>query len=326
MKTQLSVIVPVRNQAEQIIPFYYELIQSLPESHEIIWINNASEDATDAEIEALSFKDNRVKGITLKKHFGTDAAVMAGLDFASGEYIIIMKGDMQHPPSMIAPILTQLQNGFDIVNTRISNKKRVPLTFKWLMDRYYSLLKKYHTTEAIEDLSELRGFRKNVVNDILFIKEKYFFPGNYFNWTSYQSTQIHYKSRNTELENIQYSFAHLKKVSREVFQKGLPGFLKTTLVIGSMICLASLYFIFMFLIAYSKGNPVPPSALSLSALVFAGGLQIVVYSSYKKKIKEELFRLCSSHHYTVKNIIESDSFLSNYRYLDAGNKAQSASA
>ncbi|MBU6158083.1 MAG: glycosyltransferase [Bacteroidetes bacterium] len=303
MKTQLSVIVPVRNQAEQLIPFYYELIKFLPESHEIIWVNNASEDATDAEIEALSVQDNRMIGINLKKQSGTDAAVMAGLDYATGEYIIIMKGDMQHPPSMIAPILSALQNGFDIVNTSISNKKRVPLLTKWMMDGCYALLKKYHATELIEDLSELRGFKKNVVNDILFIKEKYFFPGNYFNWTSYRSTQLHYKSRNTDIENIQYTFSHLKKLSREVLQKGLPGFLKTGLVLGSVICIASLYFIFTFLYAFSKGNPVPPSALSLSALVFAGGLQIVVYSSYKKKIKEELFRLCSSHHYTIKNII-----------------------
>lgn len=303
MKTQLSVIVPVRNQADQIIPFYYELIQSLPESHEIIWINNASEDATDAEIEALSLQDNRVIGINLKKQSATDAAVMAGLDYASGEYIIIMKGDMQHPPSMIAPILNELQNGQDIVNTSICNKKRVPLLTKWIMDGCYALLNKYHTSELIEDLSELRGFKKNVVNDILFIKEKYFFPGNYFNWASYKSIRLEYESRNTNLENIQYTLSHLNKLSREVFQKGLPGFLKTGLVLGSVICLASLYFIFTFLLAYSKGMHVPPRALNLAALMFAGGLQIVVYSAYKKKIKEELFRLCSSHHYTIKNII-----------------------
>ena len=323
MKTKLSVIVPVRNQSELVLPFYYELIKFLPESYEIIWVNDCSEDATAAEIQTLSHQDAGVKCINLNKPFGTEAAVMAGLDYANGERIIIMKGDMQHPPSMIAPIMQQLESGFDIVNTVITNKKRVPSIIKWILDGYYSLLNKY-SSATIEDLSELRGFNKNVISDILFIKEKYFFPGTYFNWSSYQSTEIHYKNRNTSNENILYTFSHFRKVNRDVFRKGVPGFLKTGLVLGSLICLSALFFIFLFLLDYSKGNPVPSSALNLSALAFAGGLQIMVFSAYKKKIKEELFRLCSSHHYTVKNVIESDSFLSHYRYLETNPKKQSA--
>ncbi len=319
MKFQLSVIVPVRNEAEHIVPFYYELLKHLPDDFELIWVDDCSEDETLSEIESLAKYSETIQCITLKKEYGKASAVMAGLDYATGDYIVVMNGDLQHPPSAVNLLLAQLENGYDIVNTRIDNKAKVHIVQKVLMDGYYSFIEKWRPKNEISDLTQMRAFRKAVINDISFIKEKHFFPDNYFNWSHYKMTTLPYINRKPEKKDIQYTAANLFEATRLSIAGSMPGFVKTLLFLGATISLASLCFIFMFIMEYYKGNPVHTGALSLTSLLFAGGLQIFVYSSYKKKIKSELFRLCRSHQYIVKNIINSDKFLAEYSYLGNGN-------
>lgn len=318
MKSQLSVIVPVRNEAECIVPFYYELIKHLPDEFELIWVDDCSEDETLAEIESLAKYSETIKCITLKKEYGKEAAVMAGLDYATRDYVIVMNGDLQHPPSVINLLVKQLESGYDIVHTIIDNKAPVNFMQRWTMDVYYAFIEKWNVQNEMSDLTQLRAFKKSVIDDILYIKEKHFFPDNYFNWSSYHTTAIPYENRKAESKQIKYTTAHLIETSRKSIAGSMPGFVKTLLISGATICVASLCFIFMFIMEYYKGNPVHTGALSLTSLLFAGGLQIFVYSSYKQKIKSELFRLCRSHQYIIKNIIDSDKFLSEYNYLRTG--------
>jgi glycosyltransferase involved in cell wall biosynthesis len=320
MKTKISVIVPVRNEADHIIPFYYELIKYLPSSYELIWVNDSSEDATMQEIEALSLKDERIKCIVLQKEFGKEAAVMAGLDYATGANIVVMKGDMQHPPEMIPRILKQLEESSDIVNTYTINKVPVNMIQQWLMDCCYNTVKKFSARDEISDITELRGFKRDVINDILRIREKQFFPESYFDWSVYTMHHLPYTNRKTTRDKVRYTREHFVQNMRYTLTNAGPGLIKTLLVFGATISIAGLFFIVLFLIEYYKGNPVYTGALSLTSLLFAGGLQIFVYSSYRKKIKTELFKLCRNHQYIVKKIIEPDSLLSEYSYLGNGKR------
>jgi glucosyltransferase len=320
MKTQISVIVPVRNEAECIVPFYYELLKYLPDEFELIWVDDCSEDETLAEIEALAKYSETIQCITLKKEYGKESAVMAGLEYATGEYIVVMNGDLQHPPSAVASLLHQLENGYDIVNTHIDNEAKVPVVQRGAMNLYYTLIQRWCIRQEMADLTQMRAFRKGVVNDILFIKEKHFFADSYFNWSNYKMTTLPYLNRKPEPKHIKYTAAHVIECTRKSIAGSMPGFVKTLLFLGATLCLASLCFIFMFMMEYYKGNPVHTGALSLTSLLFAGGLQIFVYSSYKKKIKSELFRLYQSHQYIVKNIMHSDKFLTEYSYLNHSKK------
>jgi glycosyltransferase involved in cell wall biosynthesis len=320
MKTKISVVVPVRNEAEHIVPFYYELIKYLPASYELIWVNDSSEDATMQEIEALSFKDERIKCIVLQKEFGIETAVMAGLDYATGTNIVVMKGDMQHPPEMIPRILEQLEDSSDIVNTHIINKFPVHQIQQWLMDCCYHIVKKFSARDEISDITELRGFKKNVINDLLRLREKQFFPESYFDWSVYTMHHISYENRKTTRDKVRYTREHFTHNMRYALKNAGPGLIKTLLVFGATLSIAGLFFIVLFLIEYYKGNPVYTGALSLTSLLFAGGLQIFVYSSYRKKLKSELFKLCRNHQYIVKNILDPDPVLSEYGYLGNGKR------
>ena len=119
-----SIIVPVYNEEQNIRYFYNELIKYAPAEMELIWIDDGSTDNTFLEIEQLCQQQTRIKCISFSKNFGHQNAILAGLKHATGDSIIIMDGDLQHPPSIIPAMLQQLQEGYNIVNgKRISTSK-----------------------------------------------------------------------------------------------------------------------------------------------------------------------------------------------------------
>jgi glucosyltransferase len=273
-----------------------------------------SEDSTLQEIEALARKDERIQCIILDKGLEKETAVMAGLDYASGDYIIVMKGDLQHPPNMICHIINKLDNGIDIVNTTITNMAKVNLLQRWSLNAYYKIIDKLSNSEAITDITQFRGFRKEVVHDLLFIQNKKYLPENYFSWSNYKIISIKYKNRKASRKNILYTRENLTLTTNTFIHNCVPMFTKPMVFVGATLSIASLLFISLLIIELCKGNAVNMNALSLTSILFAGGLQIFVYGSYRKKIKSELLRIGNSHHYVMNHTIEPEDFMSKYSY------------
>ncbi len=115
----LSVIIPVYNEASSIRPLYEELNRVLPElfglNYEIIFINDGSEDATASQVAGVMKNDSRVYLISFTRHFGLSAGLAAGFEFAKGEVFVSMDGDLQHDPQDIPRLLHELHKGYDLV-------------------------------------------------------------------------------------------------------------------------------------------------------------------------------------------------------------------
>lgn len=295
MKTNISVIVPVRNLAECIVPFYYELIKYIPPSFELIWVNDCSDDATAEEIKTVIQRDNRVRCITLKKESGAEAAIMAGLDYADGDYLIIMKGDLQHPADMIPDIIRQLDEGYEIVHTIPGNREPVPLALKWMMDICYHSLSVIRRKDVLTHLNQLRGFKKQVVVDYLFFREKDLSADDYFNWSGYRIANMEYFNKLNKEKHRKYTKTHLLTTARETFNYCIPGLTQTFFYLGCTLSLASLFFFVNYMTDFIKGSQMDTDALSLTSLLFAGSLQLLLFGSHKKKIHTELQVLTKGH-------------------------------
>ncbi|HVV74093.1 MAG TPA: glycosyltransferase family 2 protein, partial [Verrucomicrobiae bacterium] len=115
----LSVVVPLFNEAESIQPLYQSLdaaLRGLNRSFEIIFVNDGSSDGSYEILCRLAERDPRLKVINLRRNFGQTAAMAAGFDYARGEIIIPMDGDLQNDPADIALLLGKLDEGFDVVS------------------------------------------------------------------------------------------------------------------------------------------------------------------------------------------------------------------
>lgn len=316
MDFHLSVIVPVHNEAEFILPFYYDLIKHVPEDFELVWVNDASTDTTLSEIEHLSHKDDRIKCITLKKQFGKEAAVIAGLDYVSGTHIIVMSGDLQHPSRMIPAIDQLLEEGADIVNMKYSNAANVSSFIKKILNRYYRFLNRLNREEPVSLITDYRGFRKQVVDDIRFMKEKQVFSGFFFNWSDYLISELPYENNRCKKNNRRYTIQHLIKTTFHTFQNNTPGVLKAFILSGAALSFTALVAGVLLLVKYFNSNQFDLLPFLLTILLFGGGLQLFIFSSYKRKLKQDLYKLSRNHQYLIKSILEPEEYLTTYSFQD----------
>jgi len=122
----LSILIPTYNEQDNIEPLYEQLtgvLELLSESHEIIFINDGSIDATEDRLNALAKRDKHVKVIHFRRNFGQTSAMMAGIDFASGDILIPMDADGQNDPADIPKLLDKLAEGYDVASGWRSDRK-----------------------------------------------------------------------------------------------------------------------------------------------------------------------------------------------------------
>src|SRR2546430_7169854 len=115
----LSIIIPLFNEQDNVAPLCTDLVNVLNEircPYEIILINDGSNDGTQEVAQRIAESDKRIKLITLIRNFGQTAAVMAGIDHATGDIIVLMDGDLQNDPRDIPLLLEKLEEGFDVVS------------------------------------------------------------------------------------------------------------------------------------------------------------------------------------------------------------------
>lgn len=141
MPKKISLVIPVFNEEENILHLYQaldETIKKLPDfSFEIIFVDDGSKDHTREIIHEIETKDERIQSIFLAKNYGHQLALTCGMDFADGDAVITMDGDMQHPPELIPTLIQAWQDGFEIVQTVRQETEGVSFLKRWTSKMYY---------------------------------------------------------------------------------------------------------------------------------------------------------------------------------------------
>jgi len=168
---KLSVIIPVFKSEliiEELIKKLLESLNdlSLPLTHEVILVNDNGTDACWLKIKQLALKHKQIKGIALKGNYGQHNAVMAGFNHCSGDYIITMDDDLQHPPRYIEAIIEQLKDGFDVCYTNYMNRKHA--LWKHLVSWINNIISSHFLNKPYKlYLSSFRGVKRNILSRIV---------------------------------------------------------------------------------------------------------------------------------------------------------------
>lgn len=162
----LSIVIPIFNEEENIPLLYEELKQvliSLPEEHEIIFVDDGSTDASIELLEKVQARDDTVTVITFRKNFGQTAAMAAGFDYALGDVIITMDGDLQNDPQDIPMMLEQIRQGYDVV-TGWRHQRKDALINRKLPSLVANKLISFTTGVKLHDYGcTLKAFRREVI-------------------------------------------------------------------------------------------------------------------------------------------------------------------
>ncbi|MFQ6135784.1 MAG: glycosyltransferase family 2 protein [Candidatus Hydrothermarchaeales archaeon] len=190
--TELSVIIPVLNEEENLVELYPKLkgvLDGLNRMYEIIFIDDGSTDNTFATLEKIHEKDKNVKVIRFRKNFGQTAAISAGFNYAKGGIIVTMDGDLQNDPGDIPLLLRNIEEGYDVVNGwRIDRKD--PL-LKKIPSRFSNWLARYLTKVEIHDFGcTLKAYRRGAVEKIELYGEMHRYIPALLSWRGFKITEI----------------------------------------------------------------------------------------------------------------------------------------
>jgi glycosyltransferase involved in cell wall biosynthesis len=188
----ISIVIPVFNEEENVGPIYDRLrsvLTELPQTSEIIFVNDGSSDGTEAALEQIAGLDQDVKIINFRRNHGQTAALVAGFDHASGDVIIPMDGDLQNDPNDIPRLIAKLDEGYSVVSgwrkdRQDSAIRRLPSrAANWLISRIFDLhLHDYGCT--------LKAYRKEVLKDVKLYGEMHRFIPIYASWHGAKVTEM----------------------------------------------------------------------------------------------------------------------------------------
>jgi glycosyltransferase involved in cell wall biosynthesis len=189
----LSITIPVYNEAENIPILYERLIgelEALGRPFEIVMVNDGSTDQSETALQAIARKDSRLKVVTFRRNFGQTAAMMAGINYASGDIIIPMDGDLQNDPADIARLLAKLEEGYDVVSGWRQDRKDHSLRRNF-PSRIANLLISRISGVHLHDYGcSLKAYRKDVLKNVKLYGEMHRFIPIYASWEGGRVTEV----------------------------------------------------------------------------------------------------------------------------------------
>lgn len=216
---RISIMVPLFNEQDNVRPLCENLLcvlEGLGIAFEIILINDGSQDRTEEIAQSLAGADKRIKVISLLRNYGQTAAVMAGIDHATGDVIVTMDGDQQNDPRDIPVLLTKLREGYDLVSGWRRDRKDPLLTRKlpsWLANWLISRISGVH----LRDFGcTLKAYRRDIIKDVRLYGEMHRFIPIYCRWLGGRVVEVPVQHHSRTHGNSKYGLERVLKVVLDI--------------------------------------------------------------------------------------------------------------
>jgi len=278
MKT-ISVIIPCLNE-EAAIPLFYRTLcdetAHMPVEWELLFVDDGSTDGTVPALRLLCEKDKRVHFISFSRNFGKEAAIFAGMEIATGDYVAIMDVDLQDPPALLPEMLRIVEEeGFDCAATRRVTRKGEPKIRSWFARKFYKLINRISKVEIVDGARDFRLMTRQMADSIASLKEVSRFSKGIFSWVGFRTKWLEYENIERVAGETKWNFWKLLLYSID----GIIGFSTAPLAIasimGMLFCvLAFVMILFFFVKTLIWGDPVAGFPATICIVLLLGGLQL----------------------------------------------------
>ncbi len=294
MHPTLSLIVPMRNEAANIGPFYERIrsaLDPLGEYWEMVCVNDGSEDATLHRLLTLRSQDPRIVVIDLSRNFGKEAALTAGLDHARGDAVIPMDADLQDPPELIPELLARWREGFEVVLAIRTSRASDSLFKRITAHLFYSFINRLSTVPIPANAGDFRLMSRAVVEAIQQLPERRRFMKGLFAWVGFKTAEVQYQRPPRHAGQTNFNYWRLWNFALE----GITSFSHIPLKMSSYFGLLVSFFAFLYAVkiiidTWVYGNPVKGYPSIMVAILFFSGVQLVaigVIGEYLGRLYEE---------------------------------------
>ena len=278
---QLSVIVPVKDEEQAIVPFIARLTPILDGlfadgAWEILFIDDGSEDATMAAILAAHGRDRRIRALSFSRNFGKEAALSAGLDHAMGMAVIPMDVDLQDPPEVIGQMLDRWREGYEVVYGVRRNRSTDSLPKRLTADLYYRAHNYLSDDKIPEHAGDFRLLDRSVVEVIRRMPERNRFMKGLFAWSGFRQAAVEYDRAPRAVGKTKFRYWKLWTLAIDGITSASTMPLRVWSYVGVMIALLALvYAIFLAIRTTLFGIDVPGYTSIMVATLFLGGVQLI---------------------------------------------------
>ena len=277
---KISLVVPCYNEQE-VIKLFYDEVQKIKKdfknvSFEIIFVNDGSKDKTLELMRELS-KNDDVRYVSFSRNFGKEAAMYAGLEASTGDYVAIMDADLQDPPALLKEMYEILESKeYDSVATRRVTRKGEPVIRSFFARLYYKIINKISKTEIVDGARDFRLMTRQMVDSVLSLKEYNRFSKGIFSWVGYRTKWLEYENVERAAGETKWSFWKLFLYSLESIVAFSTVPLSIASVMGILFCfVAFIIIIFIIVRTLMFGDPTSGWPSMVCIMFFIGGVQLL---------------------------------------------------
>lgn len=279
---KLSIVVPCYNEQES-IPLFYpaveKVVRKMPVEIEYWFINDGSADQSLAEMRKLHQADpERVHYVSFSRNFGKEAALYAGLQAATGDYVVVMDADLQDPPEYLPTMYKELASGeYDCVGMRRTDRKGEARLKSFLSDQFYNVINKISDTKIVSGARDYRMMTRQMVDAVLSLTEYNRFSKGIFNWVGFKTKYLPYKNVERVAGTTDWSTWKLFKYAFD----GITDFSEAPLAIATWFGgLSALVAIIGLIVVIVRRFVVPGSSVNgwaslVCIMLLLGGIQLL---------------------------------------------------
>jgi glycosyltransferase involved in cell wall biosynthesis len=277
----LSVIVPVKNEEQCILPFV-ERVGAILEGisaksgWEILFVDDGSTDSTLAAIVAANRREPRVRAISLSRNFGKEAALSAGIDHARGSAVIPMDVDMQDPPEVLPQMVAKWREGHEMVFGVRRSRTEDSFTKRMTAGIFYRAHNMVSSDKIPENAGDFRLMDRKVVDVIRAMPERNRFMKGLFAWAGFKQAAVEYDRAERETGTTNYNYWKLWTLALDGITSASTVPLRIWSYVGALVALFAIGFAaFLAVQTMIFGNPVPGYASLMVSVSFLGGIQLI---------------------------------------------------
>ncbi len=290
----VTILIPCYNE-EASLPLLYDKLAELGNDARYTWeflfINDGSKDGSLAVLKDLAENDTRVKFISLSRNFGKENAMLAGFDFATGDCMIIMDADLQHPPMLIPEMLRLWEEGYEDVYARRKDRETDSWMRRKLSEHYYRLLQKVSNVDILQNVGDFRLLDRKCINALKQLRETERYTKGMYCWIGFNKTELEYEVAERIAGKSSFSYRKLVKLAVNGFTSYTTAPLRISAYVGLAVSLLSFVLMLIFLIkALIYGDPVQGFPTLITVILFLGGVQLLslgIIGEYLGKVFNE---------------------------------------
>ncbi|MEY9927294.1 glycosyltransferase involved in cell wall biosynthesis [Catenulispora sp. GP43] len=300
---RLSLVVPCFNE-EAVLARFHEVVRAetagIADAVELVFVDDGSSDSTLELLKKFSVEDPEAKYVSFSRNFGKESAILAGLKRASGDAVIIIDADLQHPPELLRRMVDLHKQGFDQViaqRNREGDKKMKSLVAR----TYYKLINKMVDVELVDGVGDFRLLSRRAVDALLEMPEYNRFSKGLFAWIGFDTVTFNYRNAVREAGETKWSFRRLLNYGVDSLLSFNNKPLRMAIYLGFLFfSISFVYMVWLIVRTMISGNTTPGYVTTIAAIVGIGGLQMFTIGVIGEYVGRIYYEVKRRPHYLVK--------------------------